>query len=36
MWQNPQETANWVTFNEEILNEKLNFLCSESFERLIR
>ena len=27
MWPNPQETANLVTFTEEILNEKLQFLC---------
>ena len=25
MWQNPQETADLVTFTEEILNEKLIF-----------
>ena len=25
MWPNPQETANLVTFTEEILNEKLAF-----------
>ena len=30
MWPNPQETADLVTFTEEILNEKLHFLCSES------
>ena len=28
MWPNPQETEDLVTFTEEILNEKLNFLCS--------
>ena len=28
MWPNPQETADLVTFPEEILNEKLCFLCS--------
>ena len=28
MWPNPQKTANLVTFTEEILNEKLHFLCS--------
>ena len=28
MWPNPQETADLVTFTEEILNEKLYFLCS--------
>ena len=29
MWLNPQETADLVTFTEEILNEKRHFLCSE-------
>ena len=28
MWPNPQETADLVTFTDEILNEKLHFLCS--------
>ena len=28
MWPNPQETADFVTFTEEILNGKLHFLCS--------
>ena len=28
MWPNPQETANLVTFTEEILNVKLYFLCN--------
>ena len=28
MWPNPQETAELVTFTEEILNGKLHFLCS--------
>ena len=28
MWPNPQETANLVTFTEEILNGKFHFLCS--------
>ena len=28
MWPNPQETVDLVTFNEEILNEKLHFLRS--------
>ena len=28
MWPNPQETADLVTFTEEILNGKFNFLCS--------
>ena len=29
MWPNPQEPADLVTFTEEILNEKLHFLCSD-------
>ena len=29
MWLNPQETADLVTFTEEILNGKLHFLCKE-------
>ena len=28
MWPNPQETADLVTFTEEILNEKFHFLYS--------
>ena len=28
MWLNPQVPADLATFTEEILNEKLNFLCS--------
>ena len=28
MWPNPQETADLVTFTEEILNGKLQFLYS--------
>ena len=28
MWPNLQETADLVTFTEEILNGKLDFLCS--------
>ena len=31
MRPNPQETADLMTFTEEIPNGKLNFLCSESF-----
>ena len=27
MWPNPKETADLVTFTEEILNGKLHFLC---------
>ena len=29
MWPNPKETADLVTFTEEILNGKLHFLCCE-------
>ena len=41
MWQNPQETADLVTFTEEILNGKFNgkhVLCSVSngFRKLMR
>ena len=28
MWPDPQETADFATFTEEILNGKLYFLCS--------
>ena len=28
MWPNPQESADLVSFTEEILNGKLRFLCS--------
>ena len=28
MWSNQQETADLVTFTEEVLNRKLCFLCS--------
>ena len=31
MWPNPQETADLVTFTEEILNGKLRFLYSGNF-----
>ena len=31
MWPNPQETADWVTFTEEILNGKLHFLHGDIF-----
>ena len=31
MWPSPQEYAELVTFAEEILNEKLHFLCSVYF-----
>ena len=29
MWPNTQETADLVTFTEEILNRKLHLMCSE-------
>ena len=29
MWPNPEETADLITFTEEILNGKLNFLSSD-------
>ena len=32
MWPNPWETADLVTFTEEILIEKLHFLCSRVVE----
>ena len=28
MWPNPQKTADFATFTEEILDGKLHFLCS--------
>ena len=28
MWPNPYETADLVTFTEEIFNGKLQFLCA--------
>ena len=31
MLPNPQETADLVTFTEEILNGKLHFLCSARY-----
>ena len=31
MWPNLQETADSVTFTEDILNGKLHFLCSVRF-----
>ena len=34
MCTNPQETADLVTFIEEILNGKLHFLCSETSSKL--
>ena len=32
MRPNPQETANLVTFTEEILNGKLRFLCMDCID----
>ena len=34
MQPNPQETADLVTFTEEILDEKLDFLCSACYKLL--
>ena len=34
MWPNLQETADLVTFTEEILNGKFHFLCSEKEEHI--
>ena len=34
MWPNPQETADFVTFTEKILNGKLHFLWSETCQHL--
>ena len=31
MWPHPQETADLVTFTEEVLDGKLHFLCSVVF-----
>ena len=33
MWPNPQIPADLVTFTEEILNRKLNFLCSNLYSK---
>ena len=32
MWPNPQETADLVTFTEEIFNGKIHILSSETIE----
>ena len=32
MWPTPQEAADLVTFTEEIVNEKLQFLCSDPWK----
>ena len=34
MWPNPQETADLVTFTEEIFNGNLQFLCSENYGKV--
>ena len=34
MWPNHQDTADLVTFTEEILNGKLHFLCSDLAKKL--
>ena len=34
MWPNPQFSADFVTFTEEILNGKLHFLCSVMIKAL--
>ena len=36
MWPNLQETADLLTFTEEILNRKLHFLCSERLDKAQR
>ena len=36
MWPNPQETADLVSFTEEIPNGKLQFLCSDITEYSVR
>ena len=36
MWPNLQETTDLVTFTEEILNGKFNFLCSLSYKFSIK
>ena len=35
MWPNPQFSADFATFTEEIFNEKLHFLRSESCSQLV-
>ena len=36
MWPNPQETVDLVIFTEEMLNEKLHFVCSDAFAIVMR
>ena len=35
MWPNPKETADLVTFTEEIFNRKLHFLCSVLLKKFV-
>ena len=35
MWPNPQQIADLVTFTVEILNGKLQFLCSDKEQTLM-
>ena len=35
MWPDPQESADSVTFTEEILNGELDFLCIAMTQRFI-
>ena len=35
MWPKPQDTADLITFTEEILNGKLHFLCSATLSEWI-
>ena len=35
MWSHPQETADLVTFTNEIRNEKLHFLCRVTGEAIV-
>ena len=34
MWTNPQETADLVTFTEEIFSEKLHILCGNKYRTI--
>ena len=36
MWATPKETADLVTFTEEILSGKLHFSCSAKFRLIIK
>ena len=35
MWPNPQFSADFTTFTEEIFNEKLHFSCIEGCSELV-